>query len=217
MDPTMMQQAQQMMSNPAMAQQAMSQMENMSADDVKSRLNQLPAATAAAATAEPATVLGKLKASAMEVPDELLDLVEEAEGAKAQGNTKFRSSEHAAAALQYQHGCTLVERALKKGLLSGADKKAVQELKDACHLNLANCQLKLGDWAAVAQECDEVLERGASRKALFRRGQARRTNYYGYAQYGCTDYGYSYCGYSCLSAAARHASSRSGMRRRWLT
>ena len=50
-----------------------------------------------------------------------------------------------------------------------------QELKDACHLNLASCQLQLEDWAAVALECDVVLERGANRKALFRRGQVNLT------------------------------------------
>ena len=109
----------------------------------------------------------------MEVPDELLELVEEAEGAKTQGNTKFKGSDHSAASAQYKHGCTLVDRVLKKGVLTGADKKAVQELKDACHLNLANCQLKLEDWEGAATECDVVLERGANRKALFRRGQAR--------------------------------------------
>ena len=53
MDPAMMQRAQQMMSNPAMAQQAMNQMESMSGDDLKSRLNQVPAAAAAAASAAP--------------------------------------------------------------------------------------------------------------------------------------------------------------------
>jgi len=173
MDPAMMQQAQAMMSNPAMAQQAMNQMENMSGDDLKSRLNQASAALPAAAPAAPVSVLAKLKASAMEVPDELLELVEEAEGAKTQGNTKFKGSDHSAASAQYKHGCTLVDRVLKKGVLTGADKKAVQELKDACHLNLANCQLKLEDWEGAATECDMVLERGANRKALFRRGQAR--------------------------------------------
>jgi len=173
MDPAMMQQAQAMMSNPAMAQQAMNQMENMSGDDLKSRLNQASAAMPAAAPAAPVSVLAKLKASAMEVPDELLELVEEAEGAKTQGNTKFKGSDHSAASAQYKHGCTLVDRVLKKGVLTGADKKAVQELKDACHLNLANCQLKLEDWEGAATECDVVLERGANRKALFRRGQAR--------------------------------------------
>ena len=173
MDPAMMQQAQAMMSNPAMAQQAMNQMENMSGDDLKSRLNQASAALPAAAPAAPVSVLAKLKASAMEVPDELLELVEEAEGAKTQGNTKFKGSDHSAASAQYKHGCTLVDRVLKKGVLTGADKKAVQELKDACHLNLANCQLKLEDWEGAATECDVVLERGANRKALFRRGQAR--------------------------------------------
>ena len=73
-NPAMMQQAQQMMSNPAMAQQAMNQMENMSGDDLKSRLNQASAALPAAAPAAPVSVLAKLKASAMEVPDELLEL-----------------------------------------------------------------------------------------------------------------------------------------------
>ena len=152
MDPAMMQQAQQMMSNPAMAQQAMNQMENMSGDDLKSRLNQLPAAMPAAAPAAPVTVLAKLKASAMEVPDEVLELVEEAEGAKAQGNTKFKGSDHSAASLQYKHGCTLVDRVLKKKVLSGADKTAVQELKDACHPNLDYCQLKLEELVTTAED-----------------------------------------------------------------
>lgn len=32
-----------------------------------------------------------------------------------------------------------------------ARSQAVLELKDACHLNLANCRLKLEDWDAAAQ------------------------------------------------------------------
>ena len=66
-----MQQARQMMSDPAMAQQAMERMDSMSGEDLKSRLDLLPvagpaagpAAAAAAAPAAPATVLAKLKAS----------------------------------------------------------------------------------------------------------------------------------------------------------
>ena len=42
------------------------------------------------------------------------------------------------------------------GALSGAEQQAVQELKDTCHLNLANCNLKLGNWAAAAADCDVV-------------------------------------------------------------
>ena len=88
----------------------------------------------------------------MKVPDQLLELVEEAEGAMAQGNTKFKGSDYSAASLQYKHGCTLVDRVLKKGVLSGADKTAVQELKDACHLKLAYCYLKLEELVATSEE-----------------------------------------------------------------
>ena len=70
----------------------------------------------------------------------------------AQGNTKYNGSDYSAASLWYKHGCTLVDRVLKKGVLSGADKTAVQELKDACHLNLAYCQLKLEELVATAEE-----------------------------------------------------------------
>jgi hypothetical protein len=52
----------------------------------------------------------------MEVPEEVLQLVEEAEGAKAHGNTKFKGSEYSAASLEYKHGCSLVDRALKHGV-----------------------------------------------------------------------------------------------------
>lgn len=177
MDPSMMKQAQDMMANPAMANQAAAAMSNMSADDMRARLNSIPTGAGAGGTSasapKPTAVLDKLKASVMEVPAELLKLVEEAEGAKTQGNAKFKSGEWADAASQYQQGATLVDRALQKQTLTGADKQAVYELKDACHLNLANCRLKLEEWDAAAQECAVVLERGPNRKALFRRGQAR--------------------------------------------
>ena len=98
MDPSMMRQAQQMMSNPAMANQAMAQMQNMSPEDLKNRMNQLPAAAGAAATPAaptPTTVLAKLEASPFDLPEDLLQLVEEAEGAKTQGNTKFKAQVYA--------------------------------------------------------------------------------------------------------------------------
>ena len=47
-------------------------------------------------------------------------------------------------------------RYLRKGVLSGAEEQAVHELKDTCHLNLANCNLKLGNWGAAAADCDVV-------------------------------------------------------------
>ena len=36
-------------------------------------------------------------------------------------------------------GAQAVDRVLAKGTLSGGDKKAVYELKEACHLKLACC------------------------------------------------------------------------------
>ena len=183
-NPAMMQQAQQMMaSNPAMAQQAAEQMKNMSASDLKSHLNQaqsqLPAMAAAAPPVAAAAVSAsaKLKGSAMAVPEEVIALVEQAEEAKAQGNTQFKAGEYAAAAAKYENGASLVAGATEKKPLSGGDAKAVAELKEACHLNLANCKLKLREWDAAAAVCTTVLERGENRKARFRRGDA-------YAQLG---------------------------------
>ena len=181
MDPSMMAQAQSMMNNPAMAKQAAEQMKSMSADDMKAKLNQVPAAMGGGApkAAAPTTVVAKLKASAMDIPPEVVDLAEQAEKAKTQGNAYFKSGNYTGAAAEYDQGSSLVAQVLGKKALSGADKQAVVELKDACHLNLANCRLKLEEWDAAAEQCDLVLDRsgkieaGSKRKALFRRGQAR--------------------------------------------
>jgi len=97
MDPAMMQRAQQMMSNPAMAQQAMNQMESMSGDDLKSRLNQIPAAAAAAAAAAPAapvTVLAPGQAPLTSLEVAALKLT------AGQSNALEKEVEEAAAALQ---------------------------------------------------------------------------------------------------------------------
>merc|ERR1719424_797629 len=56
--------------------------------------------------------------------------------------------------------------------LTGADKQAVVDLKEACHLNLANCRLKEEKWAEAIVECDVVIKRADNRKARFRRGDA---------------------------------------------
>ena len=97
MDPAMMQRAQQMMSNPAMAQQAMNQMESMSGDDLKSRLNQIPAAAAAAAAAAPAapvTVLAPGQAPLTSLEVAALKLT------AGQSNALEKEVEEEAAALQ---------------------------------------------------------------------------------------------------------------------
>ena len=180
-NPSMMQQAQQMMSNPAMAQQAANQMKNMSGDDLKKQMDMasqhLPSlgAGAAGGTAAPAPAVSasaRLKASAMAVPDDAVAAVQEAEEAKAAGNAKFKAADYAAAAAKYTEGVTSVETALTKASLTGGDKKAVDELKEACHLNLANCRLKLCEWDLAVKECDKVLSHGENRKARFRRGDA---------------------------------------------
>jgi len=174
-NPAMMQQAQQMMQNPAMAQQAAAQMKNMSADDVRKNIkqaeSQLPK-MAAAAPAAPVSAVAKLKSSAMAVPDDLLHSVEEAEKAKADGNASFKSQDFKAAASKYREGTKLTDEVLDENTLSGADKRAVVELMEACHLNLANCQLKLSDWDGAVDECTKVLSRADNRKARFRRGDA---------------------------------------------
>ena len=175
-NPAMMQQAQQMMANPAMQQQAAAQMKNMSADDFKRNINQaqsqMPAMAAAATPAPAQTAADKLKASAMAVPADLIAPVEEAEAAKAAGNGLFKGAKYSAAATKYEEGAGLIDGVLGKDALSGSDKKAVVELKEACQLNLANCKLKLEDWQGAADECSKVLERGNNRKARFRRGEA---------------------------------------------
>merc|ERR1719395_332686 len=54
-----------------------------------------------------------------------------------------------------------------------ADVKRARKLKIACWNNAAQCQLKLGDYAAARALCGKVLDLdGLNMKALFRRGQA---------------------------------------------
>ena len=100
--------------------------------------------------------------------------VEAAETAKAQGNKNFKEGDYSAAAAKYEQGAQSTAKALESTALSGGDKTAVVDLKEACHLNLANCRLKLGEWDAAVAECTTVLERGENRKARFRRGDGAR-------------------------------------------
>ena len=130
MDPKMMQQAQSMMSNPAMAKQAAAAMEGMDATDMKAKLDMaaqtgaLPAGMPAAKPPPAATsVAEKLKASPMSIPDELIAAVEKAEAAKKKGNDKFKAQEYSAAAEFYTEGAAAVEEMLTDGDLSGADKQ----------------------------------------------------------------------------------------------
>jgi len=174
MDPNMVKQAQQMMSNPAMAKQAAAAMENMSGDEMRSKLDavssgSVPGLPQPKAPAPAQTVVEKLRASPMSVPEEVIEAVEEAEGYKTIGNKKFKEGDYTAAAGRYEQGAA---RLAGVSGLGGADKKAVAELKEACHLNLANCKLKLGAYDEAVTECATVLRNGDNRKAYFRRGVA---------------------------------------------
>eukprot|EP00962_Isochrysis_galbana_P041161 scaffold15028_cov100-Isochrysis_galbana.AAC.4 len=176
MDPSIMAQAQAMMSNPAMAQQAQQAMANISAEEMQSRLGAMPrgfgSGSAPALAAKPVSVAAQLRVSAMSIPEDVLELVEEAEASKLEGNNKFKAGEFEAAASRYRQGCKIIDSVLGKKALSGGDKKAVTELLDACQLNTANCRLKLEDWDGAKEMAEVVLARGENRKALFRRGQA---------------------------------------------
>eukprot|EP00316_Scyphosphaera_apsteinii_P004264 CAMPEP_0119312204 /NCGR_PEP_ID=MMETSP1333-20130426/25480_1 /TAXON_ID=418940 /ORGANISM="Scyphosphaera apsteinii, Strain RCC1455" /LENGTH=509 /DNA_ID=CAMNT_0007316791 /DNA_START=78 /DNA_END=1607 /DNA_ORIENTATION=- len=171
MDPSMMQQAQQMMMNPDFAKTAESAMQNMSADDIKARMNSMPPQLPSK-PAVPVSVAQRLRSSAMVVPEDMLELVEEAETQKQLGNKQFKEADFGKAILSYKQGSKALDSVLLKDKLSGADKQAVLELHDALHLNSANCRLKTEDWAAAVQDCDVVLKRGKNRKAFFHRGKA---------------------------------------------
>ena len=62
----------------------------------------------------------------MSVDEEILASVEQAEGSKATGSTKFKAGDHAAAAEAYQHGAGLLP---SRSALSAQ----VRERKHACH------------------------------------------------------------------------------------
>ena len=123
MDPSMMAQAQQMMSNPAMAAQAQAAMQNMSADDLRARMNSVPTPAAPPKPAAPVSAVQKLKSSAMVVPDEVLEAVEEAEKLKAAGNASFKAQDFKKAISSYKQGATLLDPVLKEEQATGTDKQ----------------------------------------------------------------------------------------------
>ena len=53
------------------------------------------------------------------------------------------------------------------------DEKEIEKLKEALHLNLAMCYIKLDEWSKAKASCDSALEISVSVKGLFRRAQAR--------------------------------------------
>mmetsp|Transcript_30680 Transcript_30680/g.67193 ORF Transcript_30680/g.67193 Transcript_30680/m.67193 type:complete len:510 (+) Transcript_30680:1-1530(+) len=165
-------------------QQAQQAMSNLSPEELRARMNSVGGAggapggvpalpTAARPTAAAsASVVSKLRASAMSVPEDVLELVEEAETQKASGNKRFKEGEFARAIAAYRQGAKLLQSVLDKKRVSGVDKTSVLELMDALQLNSSNCRLKLEEWPAAVEACSEVLARGDNRKAFFQRGKA---------------------------------------------
>ncbi|EOD16219.1 hypothetical protein EMIHUDRAFT_470443 [Emiliania huxleyi CCMP1516] len=198
MDPSMMAQAQAMMNNPAMAAQAQQAMQNLSPQELKSRMAGASAAMGGAPAApKPKSAVEQLKGSSMVIDEEVLSHVERAEALKLKGNTHFKAAEYEAAIGEYEQGCALAEEAIRelsgvdekarphrpaardrapprcfRGLARGTCRGAVIELLHACHLNTASCRLKLRQWGEAVEAANTVLRDGPHRKALFRRGQA---------------------------------------------
>ena len=113
MDPSMMAQAQAMMNNPAMAAQAQQAMQNLSPQELKSRMASASAAMGGAPAApKPKSAVEQLKGSSMVIDEEVLSHVERAEALKLKGNTHFKAAEYEAAIGEYEQGRLARHRSL---------------------------------------------------------------------------------------------------------
>ena len=102
-------------------------------------------------------------------PHEKLDL---ANHHKVIGNERFKTGKHSAAARRYSKAlkCLISISPLH---ISDEEKQQAAQLKMACLLNLAACQLKLNAFHNACKNCSKVLEtHPGNLKALYRRGQA---------------------------------------------
>merc|ERR1712113_622309 len=86
------------------------------------------------------------------------------------GGRLFKEQRYMMAFYRYQHAC----KAISEGSgWRGKDAGKAEELKGACHLNMAACYLKLGDHRGAIAACSMVLEgQRENVKALFRRATA---------------------------------------------
>ena len=99
---------------------------------------------------------------------------------KEQGNVHFKRGEIERALKLYQRSNTIVQesdlsdaRAGRSEAEIAADTAASHKVKLSCHLNSAQCHLKLADLPAAIRACDAaLLLEPASLKGLLRRGQA---------------------------------------------
>jgi hypothetical protein len=133
-----------MAENPAMMQMAANQMKNMTPTQMEQMRQMQMGAGAPAPVPSGIGVAEKIKTA---------------------GNDWFKKGSYTLAVAQYQ-------RALSHATVKKKGKDA-QKLHDACHLNIAACQLKTGKYSTAVRECSDVLRNGESWKAFFRRAQAR--------------------------------------------
>eukprot|EP00761_Pharyngomonas_kirbyi_P003310 gb/GECH01003314.1/.p1 GENE.gb/GECH01003314.1/~~gb/GECH01003314.1/.p1 ORF type:complete len:290 (+),score=95.38 gb/GECH01003314.1/:1-870(+) len=107
--------------------------------------------------------------------------IKKAQKRRQQGNDYFSEKQFGKAASRYEKATALFD--FIYSLTSNEQTQANQE-KLPCLLNLAACQLKLGEYRRAMETCDQVLQVDAhSSKALFRKGKAcRALSEYGEAE-----------------------------------
>ncbi len=149
--------------DPSMMQNAMNMMNTMSPD-------QRRAAAAQAASMDPDAMLRQAAAArGTSAPSSGLSATQkyQLDGAtriKEEGNKLHGLKQYKQASDKYNSALTNVTS------LPGAEAAA---LRTSCHSNLASCYLQLNQWDACVRECDAVIATDSSnRKALYRRGQA---------------------------------------------
>ena len=90
---------------------------------------------------------------------------------KQRGTDLFKLNNIYGASLHYSKALKYTVSIDREVLLSARGAEH-QTLKRSLLLNLSACQLKLKQFANVAQNCTDILKEGANVKALYRRGQA---------------------------------------------
>ncbi|XP_067898053.1 peptidyl-prolyl cis-trans isomerase D [Heterodontus francisci] len=104
-------------------------------------------------------------------------IVRIAEDLKNLGNNFFKSQNWTMADKKYtkalRYGATLRDEIVEESTEKSDSVKKLESIVLSCNLNIAACKLKLSDWNAAIESCDEALEINQSNtKALYRRAQA---------------------------------------------
>lgn len=99
--------------------------------------------------------------------------LEAAERRRQRGNSQFQRGEYKAALGTYAMALSYIDEDFMMQL-DGFHLEQAEKVKLPIHLNMAACQIKIGDYNTAAYNCSEVLKLDAQNaKAMFRRGRAR--------------------------------------------